>query len=102
LIIISILVSGVSLAYVMGLRGSMKEVTDLTRDLSDSVTETEKAIETLTLTENELVSAVGEVGKALGEYGENIASIEERIASIEEATSEEPVPEEPTPEMEGI
>jgi len=83
LVIISIVVSSSTLAYVMGLAGlssKIEELASTTAKLADA--------------EADLASVVADLGKAVGAYGERISSIEERIKEVEETLKPPPPPPE--------
>lgn len=81
LVLIAILVSSISTAYIIRLA----EVPAKVAELSDTTTKLIGEIEDLVATEKELTGVVADLGKEIGAYIERIEAIEERIAAVEEA-----------------
>lgn len=79
LVIIAILVSAGTLAYVMGLAGLPGDVKGLSTETEGLSTD----LAELAAAEADLAGAVGDLADAVGEYSERIAAIEATIAAIE-------------------
>lgn len=80
LILITLVVSGGTLAYIAGLTGLSAKVDELSAKVSE-----------LTTAERDLATTLGDLAKAVGEYGETVADIEERLSRVEEAIKAKPV-----------
>jgi len=92
LIIIAILVSGVSVAYVSSLNSKMSELSSAIPTISSKIDDLSTKLEKLTTAESDLANAMKDLTTAFGKSAADIKAIQDRLAKLENAT----IPIQPT------